>query len=178
MSRLLMILTLIGVMSIGTFATVAAQDGTPEAESSPASGEPAIGDTVVYFGDDGKEWGTITVNQLIDPFEDFDSDFGSPDRGYHFVATEVTIENTGSKVIEVQSYDLLVQDQEGFLYGNAYVSRTEDQEAEQAELEDIELEAGDSVTGWVFYQVIDGSSPSHLYWQPDSGRLITIAKVD
>jgi hypothetical protein len=172
-----MILALIGVVTMGSFATVAAQDATPEAENAPASGEPAVGDTVVYIGNDGKEAGTITVNQVVDNFEDYDSDFGEPDRGYHFVALEVTIENTGSKTIEAQTYDVLLQDTDGFLYGYAFISRTEEQEEDQPELEDIELEGGDSVTGWVFYQVVDGATLSHVFWQPDSGRLVTIAKI-
>jgi hypothetical protein len=173
-----MILALIGVVTMGSFATVAAQEATPEAAPSSASGEPAVGDTVTYIGDDDREWGTITVNQIVDPFEDYDPDYGAPDRGYRYIAVEITVEATGSRDLEVQQYDLLLQDDQGFLYGYAYITLTDDQAEKTPELEDTTLAAGDSVTGWVFFQAVNSAQLSHIFWQPDSGRLLTLAKVD
>jgi hypothetical protein len=167
-------------LSIGSTATAFAQDATPEvpeAGAPTAGSDPAVGDTVSYIGSDGDEWAQVTVEEVIDPFEDYDPDFGEPERGNHFVALQITITATGDKAVEVSPYDILIQDEQGFLYGNSFISRTEEQEADAPEFEEANLAPGDEVSGLMFFQVIDDAQLSHIFWQPDSGRLVTIANA-
>lgn len=177
LSRLLIALGLIATLTIGSTATAIAQDATPEANAPAASGDPAVGDTVSYIGSDGDEWATVTIEEVIDPFEDYDPDFGEPERGNRWVALSVTVVASGDKAVEVQPYDFVVQDDQGFLYGDGFMSRTEEQEAEAPQLEDANLAPGDEVTGLMFFQVIDDAQLAHVFWQPDSGRLVTVAKI-
>lgn len=180
LSRLLIALGLIATLSIGSIATTFAQDATPDvpAANAPAAGsDPSVGDTVSYIGSDGDEWAQVTVKDVTDPFEDYDADFGEPERGNHWVALEITVVASGDKAVEVSPYDFVIQDEQGFLYGDSFISRSDEQEADAPELEDANLAPGDEVSGLLFFQVIDDAQLAHIFWQPDSGRLVTIANV-
>lgn len=177
MYRFLLVIALIGSLTIGSVVTVFAQDATPVANPPATGADPAVGDSVPYIGSDGQEWARVTVEEVIDPFDDYDASSGAPDRGNRWVALRITVEDTGSKAVEVSSFDFIVQDDQGFLYGNSFISRTEEQEAAEPEFEDANLAPGDSVTGLLFFQVVDDAQLSHIFWEPDSGRLVTLANV-
>ncbi|HET8522063.1 MAG TPA: DUF4352 domain-containing protein, partial [Thermomicrobiales bacterium] len=172
--------------SIATVATVAAQDATPTASpaapsSAQASGatsaDPAVGTAVSYVGNDGNEIAQITAEQVIDPFKDYDSSFGGPDRGNRYVAIQVTVTATGDKALEVSSFDFALQDEQGFIAGSPYVSRTDEQEKADPEFEDTNLAPGDSVSGLLFFEVFGDAQLAHLFYQPESSRLITVANL-
>jgi hypothetical protein len=116
----------------------------------------------------------VTIENVIDPFEDYDPDFGEPERGTRWVALQVTVVASGDKAVKVQPYDFVVQDEQGFLYGNGFISRTEEPEADAPELEDANLAPGDEVSGLMFFQVVDDAQLSHIFWQPDSGRQLSV----
>jgi hypothetical protein len=113
---------------------------------------------------------------MTDPFEDYDESF-APDRGNRFVAVHITIENTGSKTLEYNSFDFLAQDDQGFLFGDAFIVRDDQVEQKDPALESGEIDAGDSVTGFLAFQVPNDANLVRLYFAPESGRLITLADV-
>lgn len=183
---LVAVLLTLGFGSIASITHATAQEATPENRPAPSaaqdeakssSADPAVGDTVSYVDENGDEIATVTVDEVIDPFEDYDPDFGEPERGYRFVGLRVTIENTGSGTLELQSFDFSVQDDQGFLLGTAFVSRTDEQDEADPQLEDVELAEGESATGLLIFELYQDSQPVHIFWQPDSGRLITLARI-
>ncbi|MGH2531121.1 MAG: DUF4352 domain-containing protein [Thermomicrobiales bacterium] len=182
MHRILMIVALLGVFVVGSVASVTAQDATPEApQAGPAGdaaggGDPAVGEAAIYINEQGEEAAQVTIEEVIDPFEDYDEGDG-PDRGYRFVALRITVEATGEDAVDVSAFDFLLQDSQGFLWNDTLVFRAEEQEEADPEMEDANLAPGDSVSGLLFYTLYADNDVDHIFWQPESGRLITVAKV-
>ena len=181
----LVALVIVGALSLGLASVHAAQDATPRAGG--ASDDPTLGDVVTYIGSNGQELGTVTIDEIADPFEEYDPSF-PPDRGSRFVLVTLTIENTGSRPLPVQSFDFILQDVEGFTYTPSQVYRegelgttpatpTADEDAPPATLENQDLEPGDSVTGVLGYEVLVGVAPARVFFTPDSGRLILLADL-
>ena len=53
------------------------------------------------------------------------------------------------------------------------------EEADPPLLEDtVSLAAGDSETFTVVFEVFEGEELAHIFWQPDSGVLITAAQLE
>ena len=67
---------------------------------------------------------------MINPFEDYELKYSEPERGNRWVALKVTVVASGDKAVEVQAYDFVLQDDQEFLYGDGFVSRIEEQEAD------------------------------------------------
>lgn len=156
------LLTLFAVLALvaSTSAGALAQEGTPGAspEASPvASGDgPSLGDAVVLFDNRGNEQAQVAVLEVTDPFEEVDSD---AQRGYHYVAIEVVVQNLTDDAYEVDTYDIRLVDAEGTLYSSTYVSRPLEDRESTPELAPGEIEAGAAVSGLLFYEVVDGAAP-------------------
>lgn len=155
-------------------------DATPESDDNSTSdrGDSASGGTVEVLDESGDPMFTIAIANYNDDFEDY-SEYSTPDRGYHYVYFEVTVENTGDRAAEVSSYDFFVRDDQGFLYGTSYFSVLED--SPTAELIEFNpedpIEAGDSYTGYMVFLVPNVSELEDAFYAP-SGRLITIGEFD
>jgi hypothetical protein len=183
MRKLLMAL-LATLFLMGGAATLVAtaQDATPEADQDAlAQGEgnpvdPAIGDTVSYFTEDGEEAGTVTVESIERGWEEYD-EFNEPEDGAEYVAFVVTVESTIERGgIDVSDFDFTLQTAQGYLWGTAFASS---ETADPPLLEDdLSLAAGDSETFTLVFQVYEDEALAHLFWQPDSGVLITAAQLD
>lgn len=152
---LLAVLALVASTSVGALA----QDATPAA-SPAASGDsagPALGDAVVLFDDRGDEVAQMAVLAVTDPFEESTS---NASRGSRYIAVEVAVQNLTDDVYEVDTFDIRVLDGEGILYNNSFVPRTDESEAATAELASVELEAGATTSGLLFYEMVDGAVPA------------------
>jgi Domain of unknown function (DUF4352) len=177
MHRLLLMIAVMAMLATGSVATALAQDATPSAGGGMnAVGDPLVGTAVPYIGSDGNEIAKITVDEVIDPFEEYDPSF-SPERGSRLVGVIVTVENTGTRPHEVNPFDFLIQDDQGFLYGDTFVALTEEAEAEYPELESDDLADGDSVTGFLAFEVLADTSLVQIFYSPESDRLITLADI-
>jgi hypothetical protein len=150
---LLAVLALVATTSAGALA----QDATPEASPVAAGDGPGLGDAVVLFDERGDELAQVAVLEVTDPFEDTSS---GAQRGYHYVAIEVVVENLTDDVYELNTFDIRLVDGEGTLYSNTFVSRSEESRAEIAELESTELEAGAAASGLLIYEIVDGAAPA------------------
>jgi Domain of unknown function (DUF4352) len=148
-----------------------AQTGTPAAVTGGATG-PAVGTTVPYIGQDGAQIGTITVNSISEPFEEFDAS-SPPQRGYHFALVEVTIANTGTRPFEVTPGGFLAIDNEGFVATQTYVYRGEAPEVADLTYTDA-LAPGTELTGMVPYEVFGTSAIERVVYSPSYDRLITL----
>lgn len=164
----------------GSASLATAQDATPstaleELAGSQASNpvDPAIGDTVTFYGEDGEPVGNVTVDSIERGWADFD-EYSEPEAGTEYVAFVITVESTIARgAIDVEDYDFSLQTAQGYLWSTSYASS---EAADPALLEDtVSLASGDSETFTVVFQVIEGEQLAHLFWQPDSGVLITAA---
>jgi hypothetical protein len=136
----------------------------------------AEGDSVEFLASDGQPGATLSVDGVINPLEDYDPGY-APQRGFEYVAVKVTIENSGSKPFEVDPYDFVLVDGQGFLNFSYGAYRTPEAEAETPSLQyNAELPAGESVTGLVIYQALAGTEPGMIYYSPSSDRQIRLAE--
>jgi len=159
-----------------------AQEGTPEVDRGDlgdAGGnpvDPVIGDMVTYFTEDGEEAGNVTVESIERGWEDYD-EFYEPEDGTEYVAFVISVESTIARgAIDVQQYDFSLQTAQGYLWSSAFTSS---ETADPPLLEDnLSLAAGDSETFTIVFQVHEDEPLAHLYWQPDTGVLITAAQLE
>jgi len=184
MRKLLLALfaTLFFIGSTATLAVTAQDDATPESEEleGPVEGsnpvDPATGDTVTYYGEDGNSSGTATANEFTRAWEEFD-EFYEPERDFEYVAFTVTVESTISRgAIEVDSFDFSLQTAAGYLWSTSFI---QSETADPPLLEDtVSLASGDSEEFTIVFEVFEGEELAHLFWQPDSGVLITVAQLE
>ena len=182
MKRLLTGLLAAVMLTGGTAALTVAQDATPSALDQLAGSEaenpvdPKIGDTVSYYGEDGSEVGLVTIESIERGWDAYD-EYYEPEEGTEYVAFVVTVESTIERgAIDVENYDFSLQTANGYLWGTSYASS---EAADPPLLEDtVSLASGDSETFTVVFQVLEGEALGHLFWQPDSGVLITAAQLE
>lgn len=158
------------VLSIGTAAGALAQaDATPDA-GTPASGTPSasgdlaqVGDEVpIYSSDTGDEVATITVNDVTDPFEDYD-DYSAPARGSRYIAVDYTITNeVPNDSLDSPVYSLGLSSSEGLLLTSTYVGLPNDSNV--TELSTDPILGGESATGTLFYNLPDDTKLGGLYY--------------
>ena len=135
------------------------------------------GDAITVVDDRGNEILEITVNEVIVDWDDFSS-FSTPDRGYYYLALNVTVENISDDEQEFSDFDFMVRDEFGFLYGTTFVSIDEESpSADIGELESDDIDAGDSMTGLVIFALPNEGAIVDAFYAP-YGRLITIATFE
>lgn len=160
-------------------SSVISQEGTPAAgaEQTADRSNPVVGDTVNFITESGSKTAELTLTDVILPWDEY-SQYYEPDRGTHYVAFVIEITNFGTRgSFIVRADDFRVQDVDGFFY-----SRSISDAVDGATLvpTDSEIAIGPGETGEmvVVYPVLDGVELSHLFWQPDFDRLLTIANLD
>lgn len=178
MRKLLAVLGAMLLMSVSAIG-VLAQDATPAA--APAGGgnaiDPVIGDTVTYVDKAGNPAANVTVESVERGWQDY-GEYDEPSVGVEYVAFTVTVESVAaSGAVEVSDFDFSLQDANGFLWGTAYADAAEGAEVTPLE-DDVLLAGGESATFLVVFEVTAGSPLAHLFWQADSGRLITLAMLE
>lgn len=137
------------LLMVGSLGSVFAQ-ATPEAGSE---GGPAIGDTVVLFDSSGDEAVHVAVTTVNDPDEDVDDG----QRGFHWVGVEVVFENVGEKAYQPNAYGIQLIDGEGFSYTLGFASRSSEDYDARPDLSGNEIAPGDTDSGWLFFEVINGA---------------------
>ncbi len=134
---------------------------------------PAQGTPVHVRGNDGSDVADVTVTTITDPFTDYDA--GSPpQRGNHYVLVTLTITNTGVRPLEVNPGAYYLVDADGFLMRSTSVYR------DTSLLPDLqygELAPGDSVSGAVGFEVLNGVTLTGVVYAPQSDRMLTIADL-
>jgi hypothetical protein len=153
------LLSLITVLTLllGSAASSLAQ-GTPDASPEAGGAGPQIGDAVVLHDSNGDETIQIAINDLVNP----DEDAGNADRGFHWVGIEVVVDNPTDDDVEVNTYSISLVDAEGFLYYPGFASRDEADYEARPDFSTSTVPAGESASGWLFYQVINDADPAWI----------------
>ncbi len=179
MRRVLAVLGAVLLLSATAIGAMA-QDATPPAgaevgaQAGAGSVDPIIGDQVAYLDAAGNPAANVTIDAVQRGWTDF-GEYDEPELGIEYVAFTVTVESVAaSGAVEVSDFDFTLQDANGYIWGTSYADAAEG--AEIAPLDDdVLLAGGESTTFLVVFEVVQGTPLSHLFWQPDSGRLITLA---
>ena len=161
-----------GSLLAWTQGGASAQNGTPTAGG--ACGDPRSGDIVSVIGPEGTETATITVTDVLDPFEAYDPNY-APQPGFRYVAVAIEAEVTGPRPVDVYGYFFFVQDAEGFVFRNATAQLAAD--SDDTVFADASLAPGSSGAGLLTFAVLRTASVARLFFQPDAERLILAADL-
>ena len=154
LTRLLTTLVALALV-LATGATALAQDATPDASPTAGGAGPRVGDAVLLFSNSGREEAQVAVTQIVDPFEDVESE---TQRGFHYVMVELVVENLSDNPYDFNPYLLSLVDAEGFTYQATFASRSSEAVTALPDFQPGTLEPGQSASGVLFFEVIDGTS--------------------
>jgi hypothetical protein len=140
---------------------------------SPVVARQDAAAAVALIGPDGAEQATMTVDGLLEPFEDFDSG-SEPERGMHYVLATITVENTGTADFIIDTYAFRLVDSDGFVASTTWVYRDDRDYA--PDLDSTPIEPGSSVTGSVFFAVYDGATANVIAYNGPYTRWVILAE--
>ena len=132
------------------------------------------GAAVQVTDEEGTAVGSITVNEVVDPFTDFDPAY-PPEEGGRYVAVTVAFDADAGNRFEIAPYTIVLQDDAGFLWTQASMYLAED--ALIPELSGQTLGPGSRVTGVVGFQIPEGREPARVLYQPESSRVIPLLNL-
>lgn len=172
MHRFLAVFIALAFVAAGGAGLVRAQD---DADVSPA-GQPPLGAAVPFINEEGTEVATVTVTAYGDPFEDYE-EFSAPERGYRFVEVGLTVENTGRRPFPFSPYSIYLQDTEGFLYAQTFVSRTTELTEERPDYTGEDVPGGESLSGFIYFSVFSDAEIARIVYTDGFERLIFLADL-
>jgi hypothetical protein len=155
-----------------------AQDSSPGNSDGPIVNvsNPQVGDQVSFVSESGSEVARLRVAEVVLEWDEF-SEYYVPSPGSQYVAIVVEITNFGSRgSLIVRADDFRLQDVDGFFYSRSWADAAEGSEMIPAEAE-IGVSSGDTEQVVLVYEVLTGVTLSHLFWQPEYERLLTIADL-
>jgi hypothetical protein len=155
--RFLLSLLTAFVLLLGSTSSIFAQ-ATPDASPTAGGAGPALGDAVVLSDSSGDPALQVAVTTLTDP----DKAVQNSDRGFHWIGIEVVVNNPTSADIEFNAYSISVVDEQGFIYYGSYGSRDSDDTTARPDFNASTVPAGGSVSGWLFYQLINDATPAWI----------------
>jgi hypothetical protein len=136
---------------------------------------PALGESVSIVDSEGGS-GSVTVSEVVDPFEDVDPS-QTPPEGGRFVMVTLVYENTSDGRFFVEPYGLLLRDANGDLWSATSVTRLEETEL-VPDLTSAQLAPGDRLSGAVVFVVPEGTGLAGIYTSPVSGQLLQLADLE
>jgi hypothetical protein len=123
-----------------------------------------VGDTVSVTDSEGNDIAQVTVENIVDPFDDMEQ---SPKRGLRFISVELTIENTGKDTLTVTPGNIGVVDDKGVIYVGVDVDRTDTVDPLAA----TDLKAGKSVSGGLAVGFPKDGEIAQIIWLVGQGML-------
>ncbi|MGH2559661.1 MAG: DUF4352 domain-containing protein [Thermomicrobiales bacterium] len=169
MSRIASLFAVALVLAVGLASPLA----VAAKQATPAALGPA-GEAVSIVGTDGAEVGRVTLTELADPFDAYDA-FYPPEHGFHYVLATVSVENTGARPLPVDPNAFRLLDADGYLNHPGSVFRGED--VTVPDLQYQEIAPGDTISGAVAFQTLNGVALSALLFLPSNEQVVTIATL-
>jgi uncharacterized protein DUF4352 len=134
----------------------------------------ALGDPVTLYTTDYAEEASVTTEDVVDNFDDLASG-AKPQSGLKFVGVTVTFENTGEEAFTPNPGSVFLGTTDGIFWApESSVDRSSDAIDETPDLTDDPVDAGDSVTGFVGFQIPEDLDIAYVMYLPDTTRLIRI----
>lgn len=142
-----------------------------------ASSGPVVGDTVSYITESGSEVAELRASEVILEWEDY-NEYYVPSPGKQYVAITVEVTNLGSRgVLIIRADDFRLQDADGFFLSRSWADASDTSDIVPSESE-VGVAPGETEEVVLVYEVLTGVGLSHLFWQPEFERLITIVNLD
>ena len=114
----------------------------------------------------------ISIDSYTPDFQGYDSSY-APDRGFEYALITVTITNVSAGPAAINTYGFQLIDTEGFTADSTYIYL--DEAAAPAIFDGTPLEAGESRTGSVIFQVLSGTEAAAITYSVTYDRLTFLA---
>lgn len=165
-------------LAVALLTILVPSSGVAALQNEPAdSAGPDIGDAVSYITESGSEVAELRASEVILEWEDY-NEYYVPSPGKQYVVVTVEVTNLGSRgMLIVRADDFRLQDADGFFLSRSWADASEDSEIIPSESE-VGVAPGETEEVVLVYEVLTGVGLSHLFWQPEFERLITIANLD
>jgi hypothetical protein len=160
----MVVLVLLGLIAQGALA----------ARARPLVRQDNAGAAVPYVGPAGEELALFTVEQIVEPFGDYDPG-APPARGNHYALVLLSIENRAPRPLAIDPATILLQDTDGFLVSPEPAALPPGGAAGTAALASSELAPGEMTTGALVFPVVNAAQPARVVFQPARDRLIILA---
>jgi hypothetical protein len=145
-------------------------------QASMAAQELPTGNEVAYAELDGSVSLAFTVLEIVDPYA-FTGTTGGPAEGNRFVAVRLTVENTGTGEVRFNPNDVKLHDSRDVLLTARRVTRSQEERANQPDLALGAITAGESVEGFIFYELPQDAEIRRILIQPAFDRLVVLAEA-
>jgi uncharacterized protein DUF4352 len=133
-----------------------------------------LGDPVTLYTTDYAEEASVTTEDVVDNFDDLATG-AEPQSGLKFVGVTVTFENTGEETFTPNPGSVFLGTTDGIFWApEANVDRSNDAIDETPDLTDDPVDSGDSVTGFLGFQIPEDLEIAYVMYLPDTTRLIRI----
>jgi hypothetical protein len=141
------------------------------AQSSP----PTVGSEVTFLDDAGVAHGTITVQDVADPFTDYDPSYPPQDGSRYVVLTVSFDANTADQAFDTTPYNVKLRDTNGNMINPGSVYRPAD--VTVPDLQPQTLAPGNRVSGVIGFIVPEDAQIDDILYLPQSYRFITLADL-
>lgn len=163
--RIVCLVSRLGLCSLLFFTAVASGAG--------AQAPDAVEANVTVTDADGNELGTISVEDVEDPFEGYAEGYEPADETRYALVT-AAFEATGEAPFEANPRGLVLRDSDGHHWTPYSIVREDDN---PPELQAQTMSPGNRISGVVGFQIPEDVELSALYYQPESSRLILLAEL-
>jgi len=138
----------------------------------------ALGDQVTLYNTDYAEEAAVSTEDVVDNFDDL-AKGTEPQKGLKFVGVTVTFENTGEEAFTPVPASVFLGTTDGIFWApESSVDRSADAIDQIPDLTDDPIDPGDSVTGFVGFQIPQDLEIAWVMYLPDTSRLIRIYDAD
>jgi hypothetical protein len=138
----------------------------------------ALGDQVTLYNTDYAEEAAVSTEDVVDNFDDLASG-AKPQSGLKFVGVTVTFENTGEEAFTPAPASVFLGTTDGIFWApESSIDRSADAIDETPDLTDDPIDPGDSVTGFIGFQIPEDLEIAYVMYLPDTSRLIRIYDAD
>ncbi len=170
------LVVMLALMGGSTGLGGAQRAATPAAGDGRRAVDPQLDDPVSVVDARGNAFVEVTVTDVIRPWEEF-GEFEEPERGSEYVAFVIEFANVSDDPVTVDPFRFTLQDTQGFVYGTAFAQGEE--KAKRPPLTAAaEVDGGDRREFLVVFTIFEDQEMAHLFWQPDSDRLVTLVQLE
>lgn len=133
-------------------------------------------DPITLYTADYTEEAILSADQVVDEFDDVARGV-DPQRGNKFVGVTVTIENVGEDPFATDPASIFLGTTNGIFWQSSPIERSADATDETPDLTTDPIEPGDTVTGFVGFEIPADLEIAYVMYLPDSIRLIHIYDI-
>jgi hypothetical protein len=156
--------------SLGLPSNSAAQEVAPR--------QPGIGDVTTLYDHQDRPYATLSVLEIVEPFEEFIPATSAPEAGWHWVMVKVAIVSLVEYELYIPKADaeplsssrvgFELVDLDGFITPATGIARRQQSMGSEPDLTPLKLAPEESKEDMVFFKVVDNSKITLIKYNPNN----------